>query len=47
MHFVVPIFQPRRTGRLDVFEEVHLPSTSFLKAILEQIDGGIINIFLQ
>ena len=47
MHFVVAILQPDRTCRLDVFEEVHLPSTSFLKAILERVDGWRINIFLR
>jgi len=38
--------QPDSTCRLDIFEEVHLPSTSFLKAILERVDGWRINISL-
>jgi len=46
MHFVIRILQLDRTCRLDVFEEVHLPSTSFLQAILERIDRWRINIFL-
>ena len=39
-HFVIPILQPDSTCRLDVFEEVHLPSTSFFnkEAILERIE---------
>jgi len=47
MHFVVPIFQPDRTCGLDAYEEVHLPSTPFLQAILERVDGCRINIFLR
>ena len=43
VHLVIPILQPDRTCRLDVFEEVHLPSTSFLEAILERVDGWRIN----
>ena len=39
MHFVASILQSNRTGRRDVFEEVHLPSTSFLKAIYERVDN--------
>ena len=45
VHFVIPTLQPDRTRRLDVFEEVRLTSTSFLKAILERVDGCRINIF--
>jgi len=42
VYFVVTILQPEyRTRRLDVFVEVHLPSTSFL----ERVDGWRINIF--
>jgi len=40
------ILQPDSTCRLDIFEEVHLPSSSFLKAILERVDEWRINIFL-
>jgi len=48
MHFVIPILQPDiGICTLDVFEEIHLPSTTFLKAILERIDGWRINIFLR
>jgi len=47
MQSVVPILQSDRTCRLDVFEEVYLPSTSFLKAILERVDGWRINIVLR
>jgi len=39
VQFVIPTLQPDRTRRLDVFEEVRLTSTSFLKAILERVDG--------
>jgi len=33
------------TCRLDDYEVAHLPSTSFLEAILERVDGRRINIF--
>jgi len=45
---VVPILQSDiGTCRLDVFEEVRLPSTSFLEAVLERTDGSRINNFLR
>jgi len=48
MQSVVPILQSDiGTCRLDVFEEVRLPSTSFLEAVLERTDGSRINNFLR
>jgi len=46
MHLSFHLAASDNTCRLDVDEEVHLPSTSFLKAILERVDGWRINIFL-
>ena len=34
----ISILQPHRTCRLDLFEQVHLSSTSFVNAILERIN---------
>jgi len=47
MHLSFHLAASDSTCRLDVDEEVHLPSTSFLKAILERVDGWRINIFLR
>ena len=32
--------------RIDVFEEVHLPTTSSLKTILERVQGWCVGVFL-